>query len=133
MATFRFTLTPGQPIYEQVVFAATKAFVSGEMQPGDPFPSVRALAAELKINPNTAAKVVQHLIQEGWLEAAPGKGAVVAVPPKPKASERQRVLRHDIEWLAVEARRVGLTLAEVTETLAEQWKKLEAGGKTSAA
>jgi GntR family transcriptional regulator len=103
------------------------------MQPGDPFPSVRALAAELKINPNTAAKVVQHLIQEGWLEAEPGKGATVAVPPKPKASERQRVLRQEIEWLAVEARRVGLTLAEVTETLAEHWKKLEVGGRPGAA
>jgi GntR family transcriptional regulator len=128
MATFRFTLTPGQPIYEQVVFAATKAFVSGEMQPGDPFPSVRALAAELKINPNTAAKVVQHLIQEGWLEAAPGKGAVVAPPPKPKAAERQRVLRQEIERLAVEARRVGLTLAEVTDALASHWKKLDGAG-----
>ena len=60
MAMFRFTLAPGQPIFEQVVFAATKAFVSGKLQPGDPFPSVRGLAAELKINPNTAAKVVQH-------------------------------------------------------------------------
>ena len=70
---------------------------------------------------------------EGWLEAAPGKGAVVATPPKAKASERQRVLRQEIEWLAVEARRVGLTLAEVTETLTEQWKKLEGGGKTSVA
>ena len=110
MATFRFTLVPGQPIYEQVVFAATKAFVSGEMQPGDPFPSVRSLAAELKINPNTAAKVVQHLIQEGWLEASPGKGAVVAVPPKAPAGDRQRVLRQDIEKLAVDARRVGLSL-----------------------
>ena len=90
MATFRFSLTPGLPIFDQVVFAATKAFVSGELQPGDPFPSVRALAAELKINPNTAAKVVQHLIQEGWLQTSPGKGAIVARPPKPKAQNASR-------------------------------------------
>jgi GntR family transcriptional regulator len=133
MATFRFTLAPGQPIYEQVVFAATKAFVSGELQPGDPFPSVRSLAAELKINPNTAAKVVQHLIQEGWLEAAPGKGAVVAVPPKAKASDRQRVLRQDIEKLAVDARRVGLSLADVTDALAGHWKKLDRAGEANVA
>lgn len=133
MATFRFSLTPGQPIFDQVVFAATKAFVSGEMQPGDPFPSVRALAAELKINPNTAAKVVQQLIQDGWLEAAPGKGTVVAQPPKPKAAERQRVLRQEIEQLAVEARRVGLSLSEVTDALTAQWKKLDGGGRTDVA
>jgi GntR family transcriptional regulator len=133
MATFRFTLVPGQPIYEQVVFAATKAFVSGEMQPGDPFPSVRSLAAELKINPNTAAKVVQHLIHEGWLEASPGKGAVVAVPPKAKAADRQRVLRQDIEKLAVDARRVGLSLTEVTDALATHWKKLDRAGEANVA
>ena len=133
MATFRFSLTPGLPIFDQAVFAATKAFVSGEMQPGDPFPSVRALAAELKINPNTAAKVVQHLIQEGWLHTSPGKGAVVAPPPKVKAAERQRVLRQDVEQLAVEARRVGLSLTEVTEALALHWKKLDSAGKVDAA
>jgi len=133
MASFRFTLTPGLPIFDQVVFAATKAFVSGEMQPGDPFPSVRALAAELKINPNTAAKVVQHLIQEGWLQTSPGKGAVVALPPKPKAAERQRVLRQEVEQLAVEARRVGLSLSEVTDALVSHWKKLDGAGKTDVA
>lgn len=133
MATFRFSLTPGQPIFDQVVFAATKAFISGEMQPGDPFPSVRALAAELKVNPNTAAKVVQHLIQTGWLEATPGKGTVVASPPKPKAAERHHVLKHEIEQLAVEARRVGLSLTDVTDALASHWKKLEGAGKTGVA
>jgi len=133
MATFRFTLTAGQPIFEQVVFAATKAFIGGELQPGDPFPSVRGLAAELKINPNTAAKVVQHLIEEGWLETAPGKGTIVSKPPKPKAGDRQRVLKHEIEQLAVAARRVGLSLREVTDALASQWKKLDGSEEPDAA
>ena len=68
MTLLRFTLRPGQSIFEQVVFAAVKAFISGEFQPGQPFPSVRALAADLKIHPNTAHKVVQYLIQERWLD-----------------------------------------------------------------
>ena len=51
-------MQPGQSIFDQVVFAAVKAFISGEFQPGQAFPSVRALAAELKIHPNTAHKVV---------------------------------------------------------------------------
>jgi GntR family transcriptional regulator len=133
MATLRFTLVPGHPIFEQVVFAATKAFVSGKLQPGDPFPSVRGLADELKINPNTAAKVVQHLIGEGWLQAAPGKGTVVARAPKPKAAEKKHLLEGDIEQLAVEAKRLGLSFDDVVDAFAVQWKRLDETGKTDAA
>jgi GntR family transcriptional regulator len=135
MTPFRFTLTPGQSIFDQVVFAATKAFVSGEMQPGDPFPSVRALAAQLRINPNTAAKVVQHLVQERWLEVSPGVGTVVATSPSPRAGDRQRLLDHDIEQWAVEAKRLGLGLKEVTDALASHWRRLDDAGqdKTSKA
>jgi len=49
MTLLRFTLQPGQSIFEQVVFAAIKAFVSGEFQPGQAFPSVRALAASMSL------------------------------------------------------------------------------------
>jgi GntR family transcriptional regulator len=129
MAMFRFTLVPGQPIVEQVVFAATKAFVIGKLQPGDPFPSVRELAAELKINPNTAAKVVQHLIGAGWLETAPGKGTVVARPRRLPAGERRRLLEHEMERLAVQAKRLGLRLEDVTDALASHWRRLEDAGK----
>jgi GntR family transcriptional regulator len=130
---FRFTLAPGQPIFDQVVFAATKAFVSGKLQPGDPFPSVRGLAAELKINPNTAAKVVQHLIGEGWLETAPGKGTLVARAPRLRAGERKHLLEHEIERLAVEAKRLGLRLEDVTDALASHWRRLDVAGKVDAA
>jgi GntR family transcriptional regulator len=122
---FRLVLRPGQSIFDQVVFAAKKAFVSGDLRPGDAFPSVRALAAELKIHPNTAHKVVQHLIQERWLEARPGIGTVVAEPPEARASDRKRLLREEVEQLVVEARRVGLALREVVEAVETQWAKLE--------
>src|SRR5271169_2990869 len=100
---FRFELRPGQPIFDQVVYAATKAFVSGEFQPGQPFPSVRALAADLKIHPNTAHKVVQHLITEGWLEARPGIGTVVAHPPAARETEKSALLSDEVEQLVVAA------------------------------
>lgn len=125
MTLFTGALRPGQSIFEQVVFAAKKAFVSGELRPGDAFPSVRALAAELKIHPNTAHKVVQHLIQERWLEVRPGIGTVVAEPPEARASDRKRLLREEVEQLVVEARRVGLEIHEVVEAVEAQWAKLE--------
>src|ERR1700730_13639491 len=121
----RLNLLPGQPIFEEFVFAATKAFVSGEFQPGQPFPSVRALAAELKIHPNTAHKAVQYLIQEGWLEARPGIGTIVADPPEARALDKKRLLQQEVEQLVVEGKRVGLDLTELVQAIESQWAKLE--------
>jgi len=122
---FRFNLRPGQSIFDQVVFAAKKAFISGEFRPGQAFPSVRALAAELKIHPNTAHKAIQHLIQERWLEVRPGIGTVVAEPPEARAGDRKRLLQQEVEQLVVEAKRVGLELEEVVEAIEAQWARLE--------
>jgi len=125
MTPFKLILKPGQSIFEQVIFAATKAFVSGELRAGDPFPSVRALAADLKIHPNTAHKVVQRLIQERWLEVRPGIGTVVAETPQARPGDRQRLLQQEVEQLVVEAKRVGLDLSEVTAAIEARWKSMD--------
>jgi GntR family transcriptional regulator len=121
------TLQPGQSIFDQVVFAARKAFVSGEYRPGQAFPSVRMLAAELKIHPNTAHKIIQHLIQERWLETHPGIGTVVAPPPQALPGDRKRLLQGEVEQLVVEGKRVGASLEDVVEAIEAQWAKLEKG------
>jgi len=125
MTLLSFALQPGQSIFDQVVFAAQKAFLSEEFAPGQAFPSVRALAAELKIHPNTAHKVVQHLIQERWLEVRPGIGTVVAQTPTARAGDRKRLLQQQVEQLVVEAKRVAVTLQDVVEAIAAQWSKLD--------
>jgi GntR family transcriptional regulator len=122
---FKVKLNPGQSIFDQVVFAATRAFVSGELQPGQPFPSVRALAADLKIHPNTAHKVIQHLIQERWLEVRPGIGTAVAPHPKARPGDRQRLLKDEVDALVVEARRVGASLGDVVQAIEASWKSTQ--------
>ncbi len=117
-------LRAGQSIFDQVVFAAKRAFIGGEYRPGQVFPSVRSLAANLKIHPNTAHKVVQHLIQEGFLEVRPGIGTIVAVTPPPRPGERKRLLQQEVEELVVEAKRVGLSLDEVVEAVTQHWTSL---------
>jgi GntR family transcriptional regulator len=124
LTPFKLVLTPGKSIFDQVVFAATRAILSGSLQPGQGFPSVRALAADLKIHPNTAHKVIQYLIQERWLEARPGIGTVVAEPPKARAGDRQRLLREEVERLVVEARRVGADLNDVLDAIKSEWKDM---------
>ena len=124
MVPFRVTFRAGASIFEQVVYASIKAMVSGQLRPGDPFPSVRALSKELKINPNTAHKIVAHLVNEGLLETRPGIGTVVAVLPDSTRKERTQLLGHEIEELVVEAKRLGLDLDEVTGAVARHWDRL---------
>ena len=125
VTVFGFQLRPGQSIFDQVVYAAKKAFVSGELQPGQPFPSVRVLAAELRIHPNTAHRAVQYLIHERWLESRPGIGTVVAERPEARTSERNHLLKHEVEQLVVEAKRVGLDLEDLLEAIEGHWEKLD--------
>ena len=122
---FRLSLRPGESIFDQLVFAAKKAFISGEFQAGQAFPSVRTFAAEFKIHPNTAHKVIQHLIQERWLESHPGIGTVVAEIPEPRPGDRGRLLQNEVEQLVVEAKRVELDVEDVVQAIREQWAKLE--------
>jgi len=128
---FHFAFQPGISLYEQVAYAAKKAVVSGQMRPGDAFPSVRALSRELKINPNTAHKVVLHLAAEGLLEVRPGVGTVVAALPPSTAGERSRLVRKELEELVVEAKRLGMRLDDVTAALAEHWKRLDGTAQRS--
>ena len=125
MIPFRLTLQPGVAISDQVVYAAKKAIVSGQMRAGDSFPSVRALSKALKINPNTAHKVVGLLLAEGLLEVRPGIGTVVANPRGSTATDRGHLLRRDLEQLVVDARKLGLSLEEVTGALASHWSQLD--------
>jgi GntR family transcriptional regulator len=125
---FKITLVPGKSIFDQIVFAATKAILGGALRPGETFPSVRTLAGDLKIHPNTAHKVIQHLIQERWLESRPGIGTVVAEPPKARAGDRKRLMKDEVDQLVVEAKRVGAGLDEVMEAIEARWKDMHNSG-----
>lgn len=125
MIPFKVRLTPGEPIVEQVCFAATRAILAGELKAGEPFPSVRVMAAELRVHPNTAMKVVQQLIQEKWLISQPGVGTVVATPPRARAADRRRLVEGELEKVVVEAMRVGMTSTEFMQAVEEQWRSLQ--------
>jgi GntR family transcriptional regulator len=126
---FTITLRPGLSVHEQVVFAVKKATSSGRLRPGDEFPSVRALSKELRINPNTAHKVVATLVGEGLLEVRPGIGTFVAERPASTADQRRALLREDVERLVVDARHLSLDVQDVLDAVAEQWNRLDRGGR----
>ena len=109
MIPFRVQFRAGASLFEQVVYAATKAMISGQMRPGDAFPSVRVLSRELKINPNTAHKIVAYLVGQGFLETRPGIGTVVA------------------------AKRLSIGRDEMLAAIAEHWKRLSTNDAKGAA
>jgi GntR family transcriptional regulator len=121
---FRLNFRPGIPISDQVVYAATRAIVAGQLQPGEAFPSVRSLSRDLKINPNTAHKVITMLLNSGLLESHPGIGTVVAQLPRSTATQRTDVLGSQIEELVVEAKRLSIELGDITAAISRHWKRL---------
>jgi GntR family transcriptional regulator len=124
MIAFHVELRPGGPIYEQIVYAATKAVISGQLRPGDAFPSVRSLSKELKINPNTAHKVIHRLVTAGLLEIRSGFGTVVAQRPQASKAEKTKLLEEQFEELIVEGKRLGIEFADLQEALEKHWKRL---------
>ena len=125
MLPFSVSLRSGVPVHQQVVFAVKKALVSGRLKPGDEFPSVRALSKALRINPNTAHKIVATLVTEGVLEVRPGIGTAVGRVPVSTAEQRRALLGDDVERLVVEARHLALDLGDVVSAVEERWRRLD--------
>jgi GntR family transcriptional regulator len=133
MLPFSLSLRPNEPVVDQVVYAVTRAVVSGQLRAGDRFPSVRALSQELKVNPNTAQRIVALLVEAGLLVVEPGIGTVVASHDPGRGAGRTAARRADraalderlAEPLIVEARRLGLGLTELLEMVRTRWQRLD--------
>ena len=125
MLPFSVSLRAGQPIFDQVVYAVARAIATGQLRPGDAFPSVRTLSQELKINPNTAHKIVAALTEQGLLVVRPGIGTVVGGPRGGGAHARKTILDGDAERLVVEARHAGLTLDQLLQAIRRHWKEMQ--------
>ncbi|HEX4566964.1 MAG TPA: GntR family transcriptional regulator [Vicinamibacterales bacterium] len=123
MLPFTVTLRPGEPVYEQVVYAVRRAVVTGQLRAGDPFPSVREMSQALKINPNTAARIVALLVEDKLLTVRPGIGTVVGDGSRGDATARREVLEHETERLVVEARGHGVSLADLIGAIKRHWAR----------
>jgi GntR family transcriptional regulator len=119
---FSVDIRPGRPLHDQVVFAVTKAVVTGQLASGDAFPSVRTLSQELQINPNTAQKIVATLVERGLLESRPGIGTIVAAWRPATSPARRALLASQIDRLVVEARQLGMSLTDVLDAIRRGWK-----------
>jgi GntR family transcriptional regulator len=83
-----------RPICKQIVDAVRMKIATADLEPGDQLPSVRGLAQQLTVNPNTVAKAYAELVTEGWLESRQGLGLYVATP-RQRLSDAERERRLD--------------------------------------
>lgn len=115
----------GFPIYLQIESQVKHAIAAGALKLDDALPSVRKLAAELRINPNTVARAYRDLESEGVLRAVPGGGCYVAGQnPGLLKSEKLRRLRPMAMQLAVEAKQLRLTRTELMHLLESSYDDL---------
>lgn len=119
--------TSGLPIYLQIESQVKYAAAAGAVKQGDVLPSVRKLASELRINPNTVARAYQNLERDGVIRTVPGGGTYVAdnVPGLLKAEKIKR-LRPFAMQLAVEGSHLRLTREDIVELLQDSLNELGA-------
>ena len=113
-----------RPIYTQIVEGFREQIRAGILPPGEKLPSVRELASQLAINPNTIQRAYRELEMGGWTASVPGKGCFVHGIPAGSCSQQERLLERFDEITAA------LLCAGMTrQTLAE---RILEGGKPDA-
>ena len=102
-----------RPIYTQITDGFREQIMAGILRPGDKMPSVRELAAELTINPNTIQRAYRELESQGWIASVPGKGSFVRGIPKADPAQTQ-AMRAEFDKLSATPMAMGLSAEELT-------------------
>ena len=110
-----------RPIYEQIKDGLRKLIVTGAMQPDEKIPSVRSLATQLSINPNTIQRAYNELENEGYIYSVPGKGSFAA-GHKEADDVRRNELLVQIRGIAAELKYLGATPEELAAIVKEAFE-----------
>jgi GntR family transcriptional regulator len=110
----RLTPSTGQPVYLQLMQQIRHASESGALQAGDQLPSIRSLAEELVVSPNTVAKAYAELEHEGLIELHQGSGAFITErAPIRQHAKHMQMASAKLDSLIHELQRKGLSAAEI--------------------
>ena len=108
----------GKPIYEQIMTQMKQMIVSGELRPGDPLPSMRLLAKELRISVITTKRAYEELEAEDFVYSIAGKGTFVAAAPSELVrEEKRRQVQELLKKAASAARENGIEKEELAQML----------------
>jgi GntR family transcriptional regulator len=129
---FRIDPTLSTPIWSQIEEGIRRLVASSSLPPGGPVLSVRDLARELRVNPNTVAKAYQRLAESGVLEPRRGEGTFVSTrPPQMTAAQRSRALREATTRFVSHAVTLGVGRDEALAAVETGWPEPQhpRGGK----
>jgi GntR family transcriptional regulator len=122
---FEINVSNGVPVYEQVARQIKFAIAEGAFEPGQLIPSVREMARELAINPNTVARAYRDLQSEQIIEAVRGSGLAVARGARAACRDsRQRLIRERISLVLEEALRSQLAPEEISKIVDVELRRL---------
>lgn len=113
-----------RPIYEQVIEKFQQMILCGVLQSGDAMPSVRSLAMELSINPNTIQRAYQELERSGYIYSIKGKGSFVS-DTQSAAESKRRELQEEFKSCVEKAMAAGFTETELRELLEQNIRKAQ--------
>ena len=117
---FRLNLETGVPVYRQIIDQVHAGRASGELRPGERLPTVRQLAVDLKVNPNTVVRAYRELELTGFLTTHQGTGTFVTATPSERSSaQREEKLTPLGAEFVTRAGREGFTVEEVAGRLKE--------------
>ena len=105
-----------RPIYEQIVSGIEDDIIRGIRMPDEALPSVRTLAVELSINPNTIQKAYRQLESDGYTYSVPGRGSFVCDTGRVKEMKKREILKEIVE-LVKKARELGIADEEIEKSL----------------
>lgn len=123
MSRIYIDLRSRTPIFEQIIASVRDLAIRGLMQPDEPMPSVRALAAELAINPNTIQKAYAELERQGVIYSLAGRGNFIASDLSALRSEHHAALLAAVADSVKQAAAYGVTKAEIEEIAAQILKE----------
>ena len=118
-----------RPIYEQIVSSIEELAVRGVLEPDSQLPSVRQLAVELSINPNTIQRAYSQLEKTGVIYSVKGKGNFVAADPKRLREEKMEQILQEMEKLLRQALALGVGGERMENWLHSLLEKEEGGNK----
>ena len=111
-----------RPIYTQIADGFREQIAAGIMEQGDKLPSVRELATQLTINPNTIQRAYRELELQGWIATVPGKGCFVCGVPLDAQLENQPLLQQ-FDALTAQLMNAGITRQELIRRISEGGNK----------
>jgi GntR family transcriptional regulator len=123
---FQINFKSGKPVYLQLVDQVKVAAASGAIQAGEPLPSIRPLAEELRVNRNTVAKAYTELETQGVIKTIQGKGSVLRANNSPLRKEvRRKVLAESVDEAIIQAHHLQVSRAEFLRLAEERYDALE--------